>query len=366
MNMYVEPTGSPSANDYGLDVDGPEVSTIEEVVPSGSLTYLDPDETSVGFDGEACTPYSPPSPLDPGVSFRHSGWTHKREIARSCMVVGGCGQASIERFDGCGGRAWVLKSKQTPGLYRIASDRCHCRWCEPCAYEYRRKVCGNLQTWLLDTFHLKSDAEITTRLRFITLTLKSTDKTLNEQLDRFVGCFRNLRAKTFWKANVEGGIYFFEITHNQRTGLWHPHCHIICSGKYVAQKKLADLLKEVTGDSFIVDVRKVPTARWAVSYVAKYAGKGIPADVRSNPDLLLQAVFAFKGRRLFSTFGNWKSLKLSENDPAGDEWETVCSLTSLIRKAAGGDPEAVALLHYLTGRGQYDKSNHQSEHDQGS
>jgi hypothetical protein len=358
----------PDAEAMTLDADCPEApatATADTDAPGGAWerftkprpTSVHPDETSVGSNGVPTSDTPVDSAPDPGIAFRHSCWRDTRTNTRSALVAAHVAEASIERFDLCGGNAWVLQNKAQPDMFRIASNRCHCRWCEPCASEYRRKVCGNLKTWLMDTYKLNNDRELTPKLRFITLTLKSTDMSLDEVLDRLQGCFKNLRADKWWKSCCEGGISFVELTHNTRTGRWHPHLHIIAGGRYMAQKKLSDVWKTVTGDSFIVDIKQIANAAWAASYVAKYAGKSIPAAIRSNVTLLSECVIAFAGRRLFNCFGSWRGLKLSSHEELCDEWETVCSLKTLILLARTGDEKATNLLNFLRGKGGYDANN---------
>jgi len=58
-------------------------------------------------------------------------------------------------------------------------------------------------------------------------------------------------------AKVAGGIASYEITNHDENG-WHPHVHMICLlTDWIDQKALSQEWEEITGDSFIVDIRRI-------------------------------------------------------------------------------------------------------------
>jgi hypothetical protein len=58
-------------------------------------------------------------------------------------------------------------------------------------------------------------------------------------------------------AKVAGGIASYEITNHEENG-WHPHVHMICLlTDWIDQKTLSQEWEEITGDSFIVDIRRI-------------------------------------------------------------------------------------------------------------
>ena len=58
-------------------------------------------------------------------------------------------------------------------------------------------------------------------------------------------------------AKVAGGIASYEITNHEDNG-WHPHVHMICLlNDWIDQKALSREWEEITGDSFIVDIRRI-------------------------------------------------------------------------------------------------------------
>lgn len=148
---------------------------------------------------------------------------------------------------------------------------------------------------------------------------------------------------------MRGGVFFLELTRNPTTGLFHPHLHVIFEGAYLPVDLCRKHWLSVTDDSFIVDVRDIKTAKHAAAYVAKYASKSIDRSIWNDAKALIETMNALRGTRTFSTFGNWKSAKLShvEHDPT--DWESLGSLHLVRARAAHGDQESITILNALKG-----------------
>ena len=78
------------------------------------------------------------------------------------------------------------------------------------------------------------------------------------------------------------------------------HCHAIVYGPYISQRELANRWFSITGDSYVVDIRKVNNPKAATSYVLKYITK--PPAVRT-PTVLADYVETIKGTRRLRTGG---------------------------------------------------------------
>jgi hypothetical protein len=104
---------------------------------------------------------------------------------------------------------------------------------------------------------------------------------------------------------MTGGVYFLELTFNERTALWHPHLHVIFEGAYLPHPVAKSTWLDVTADSFVVDVRALNGASGAAGYVTKYATKAVGASIWTNAGRLDEAMGALAGRRCFQTFGDW-------------------------------------------------------------
>lgn len=290
--------------------------------PTG-FTSLDPHETSVDL------------PQSPVLDFRHSGWSRLRSAVWNALRETTTSTTRLSRFANCGTRAWVCHAEHDPTRLKLLADYCRDRFCRPCATARAQRLTGVLVPFLAK----KS-------LRFVTLTLRSSDEPLAAQVKRLLACFRRLRQRQLWKANVSGGLAVLELTHSEDRKQWHPHLHVLTEGSFIQQRTLASSWLSVTGDSHIVDIRKVTDTVTAARYLTKYIAKGVPGSVLYNPSLAVEAVNALTGQRTFLCFGTWHGLKLTQ--PAPDEvWIPIDSLDSLIKAARRGNVIARDLLNRL-------------------
>jgi hypothetical protein len=76
-------------------------------------------------------------------------------------------------------------------------------------------------------------------------------RALSRRGSRLVG-----RGRPTEYAKALGGVWSIEVKRGDRSGQWHPHCHQqwLCR-ESPDQSRLSDEWREITGDSFIVDVR---------------------------------------------------------------------------------------------------------------
>jgi hypothetical protein len=317
--------------------------------PEQRSSHLDPEETSSGLVRNPLVPAVDDERYELVARFRHSFWQDRRPHVRAALAAcfGEC--EALERFDLCGANCWVMRATDGSGRLRLAADRCHCRWCEACATERRRLIARNLLTKLQERYHLPNLRAPAANLRFLTLTLRHTDQPLREQMDRLFASWGKLRNRKEIKPRLTGGIAFFEIKVSSRDNRWHPHLHILCEGDYLAHDVLRRLWLEITGDSSIVDIRRIRTVIEAGSYVAKYAAKGVDHSVWRSPDRLHEAMLAFRGRRTFNTFGTFTRLGLSKPPEDDVGWEPVAPLHRLLSDAARGVAEAIQILRSLKG-----------------
>lgn len=276
------------------------------------------------------------------VNFRHSGWRPTRTRVFRAMQATDTPSARLERYSECGTNAWVMRSLDDNKLYKIASSKCHDRFCVACGNERSRVIAHNVQS--------RITAKV---LRFVTLTLRSGSEPLADTCSRLTRCFSRLRSRQLWKSTVTGGVGFLEIKRSARLDRWHAHLHLIVEGKYIPKASLKKAWHEVTGDSFVVDIRFVHDKELAAKYVTKYASKPMDPSIIRDADLLREAIEALRSRRLCLTFGTWRGVSLTET-PDDGEWITVCSLTSLLAQIHNGDTDALQFLRRIaaTGRGE--------------
>jgi len=154
---------------------------------------------------------------------------------------------------------------------------------------------------------------------------------------------------------MDGGIYFVELTINETSTLWHPHLHVLFAGDFMPHRTACDEWLSCTGDSYIIHLAGIRDSDHAAGYVAKYASKAVPSCVWQSPIHFHEAILAFAGRRLFSTFGTFKNLDLSKC-PADDiGWDCVAPLFSIILLSRRGVRYARQIMDYLT-HGESDES----------
>jgi hypothetical protein len=120
---------------------------------------------------------------------------------------------------------------------------------------------------------------------------------VQEEVDRIIASFRKLRKRTVW--NGEKGIASIEIVKKSEES-WYVHLHILVDSKWMDQKELSDAWKEITGNSFIVYIKRVGgDQRSALREVLKYQTK--IWELNEEDKEFVEKTF--KHRRFVYTFG---------------------------------------------------------------
>jgi len=212
---------------------------------------------------------------------------------------------------------------------------CHDRFCLPCAQARSRTVAANLHAALQNG-----------NFRLLTLTLHSTTEPLADLIKKLYVSFRKLRRLPWWTDRVTGGAAFLEVKWNDDKQRWHPHLHCILDGRYLSPGELVAHWWNITGDSYIVDIRAIRDKDEATRYVSKYASKPMRNSFINRPDRLDEAIVALHGRRLILTFGTWSKLRLTEATHT-TTWYPIAPLTEIITAAANGSIKATQILDAL-------------------
>jgi len=245
---------------------------------------------------------------------------HDRRILEVYRYIAERGGHNLaKQYERCRTDAWIVQNEDTREL-RIASRKCNQRWCPMCQKTKRWIITNSVSEWVQTKKYVK----------FVTVTLKSSFDSLEDQVKRLYDSFKILRRKKLWKESVRGGVWFFQLTMNQTTKQWHPHIHILVDSDYISKKKLALLWKEITHDSYIIDVRKVEDAEKAAEYVARYAT--IPGEIlKCSVAHGAAMVIGLKGLRMCGAFGSAKGLALRPRASADNvKWRKVFSYSTLI------------------------------------
>ena len=260
--------------------------------------------------------------------FRHSGWAVRRSQIWTALNRLHAPDARLSKFANCGSGLWLEVNRSTNDL-RCRSNKCHDRWCMRCQGE-RAALITDAVARLVST----------NGARFLTLTLRHSPTPLTDQIDRLYASFLRLRHRAAWKEHVTGGAAFFEAKVGEKDGLWHVHLHCLITGSFWDQRDISRAWHSVTGDSSIVDVRKVDDVEGRARYVTKYVTKPADSSVFAVPDRLDEMITALRGRRLCTTFGTWRGTRLEELDAPSEGWTPLQSVEHLRTLAGEGDPDA--------------------------
>jgi plasmid rolling circle replication initiator protein Rep len=158
------------------------------------------------------------------------------------------------------------------------------------------------------------------RLRafLVTLTVKDRED-LKERFDHLVKSQRELwmqkhRGRGSPLDGVAGAVWSYEIKRGSGSGKWHPHLHMIALAEDLPTENykagtlgaLSQAWHNITGDSFMVDVRPVDQEDPATGFVEvfKYAVK---FSEQSHADTL-HAFLTLKGKRLIASAGAFRGV----------------------------------------------------------
>lgn len=274
-------------------------------------------------------------------SFRHSHWAILRQKTFDAMARLQLPPHRLERFAHCGAEARVEQNQKT-GECRIHGSYCHDRFCRPCAAARGRKAAAAIRQAI--------DVHV---VRFITLTLRHSSLPLSDQIQRLRRCFATLRHSRLWKDAVVGGVSVIEVKVGE-DGRWHPHLHNVVQGQWIDRDELSKAWLAITGDSHVVDVRKVDAGnaeKDLTSYLCKYVAKPAGVDVMTDSDKFEEYILAMKGVRVLNFLGTWRKFEkaldaIEETDK--EDWKPVGSLERIILQARDGDPWSLRVLQNLT------------------
>jgi hypothetical protein len=177
---------------------------------------------------------------------------------------------------------------------------------------------------------LKDDKSL--MVAFLTLTLRSDKKRgLRGGIRKVKTDFRKLRKRDVWE-KVVGGFGRIENTRSNKFG-WHPHLHsCILIKDFVPQKDLSANWQQITGDSKIVDIRRVSDIAAGLVETIKYPFK--PTDLRKLGREQIQEMLEMKGERLGVSFGVLFGLEpeadIEEQMNAGDEYAEFVDETKVL------------------------------------
>jgi hypothetical protein len=203
-----------------------------------------------------------------------------------------------------------LFKHRTCGSHTIKSYptfRCKKLYCPDCAAERAARLSNQTETKIREVMKTNSG-----RLCFLTLTIKNTP-TLEAGLAKMKKCFAQFKRKKAFKEHIKGYFGGFENPYKTRQKGFNVHLHLlVLRGKFWNQSDISDAWREVTGDSFVVDIREADVYK-GVRELCKYVVK--PADLLTMPDEQFREVVEMKkGTRMFISGGCFYNVKLDDDD----------------------------------------------------
>ncbi len=164
--------------------------------------------------------------------------------------------------------------------------RCGFRSCETCRrLDYRRLLRGYLEA--VRNFR---------NPKLVTLTVRNMETLDRERVAKSLASFRALMRQKYYRERIRGGLRVMELVNKGRG--WNLHFHVLVDALYLDQARLSRDWFELTGDSFIVDVRRAGSSREGLRYILKYLAK---APKLSGLESTYNRVM--KGARFVQPFG---------------------------------------------------------------
>ena len=118
---------------------------------------------------------------------------------------------------------------------------------------------------------------------------------------------RKQRGRGSWLDDVAGAVWSYEVKRGSGSGLWHPHLHMVALAESMPdQGQLSREWNDITGDSFVVDVRPIDPEDLASGFVEvfKYAVK-----FSDQPEAdTVHAYATLKGKRLLASAGCFRGV----------------------------------------------------------
>lgn len=264
--------------------------------------------------------------------YRH---TETRSKVLEAMFRLRCPRMAM-RYAQCCGSGSVLEQRAPDGTssYTVSLNRCRSRFCPHCA----RLRASRLSARLGPVINAMRSPKM------LTLTLRQSEgEFLHDTIERLHRSWRKLLRSPKFREHVAGGIAIMECKRG-REG-WNCHYHVVAEAKYYPVRELSALWERCTGDSPIVDVRRISRDDLA-RYLAKYVAKPL-ANVPD--DDIAELIFCLHGRRMLNKFGYLAKFPgLSDDsldtDPEQKDSVFVCSWFSLLRRAQQKEAKALYIL----------------------
>jgi len=248
------------------------------------------------------------------------GYNAALELYSSIDEVEGSHRA--EKLKECRTYAWFAVHKESRQI-RVVSNACKLRWCPVCAEARYMHIRSLVREWLLSVRNPK----------FLTLTMRHTNTPLSSQINALYKHFRNFRLQKLISKKIRGGVWFFQLKRGKKSGEWHPHLHCVIDADYIDKVKLSLDWQNTTGNSFIVDIRRVKDPGKVADYVSRYCSR--PAKLTEfSEDDRTEVFTVCHGRRLAGTWGTGRRIQFNVR-PVNEvaEWIRLGSWSDVVTES---------------------------------
>jgi hypothetical protein len=229
-------------------------------------------------------------------------------------------QATAKRVKTCGDYL-VFRHYYTVDQVRLHGAMLCCKHllCPLCAIRRGSKA---LKSYL-DRWEVIRAEKTALRPFLVTLTVKDGP----DLAERFKHLFKSQHE--LWKRKhrgrgssldgVTGAVWSYEVKRGNGSGVWHPHLHMIALAEHQPdQEALSREWHNITGDSFIVDVRPISQDDPVSGFmeVFKYAVKFSDQP----PEDTVHAWATLRGKRLLGSSGDFRGVVVPDDlldDPEG-------------------------------------------------
>ena len=207
------------------------------------------------------------------------------------------------RLKNCRSKHRILMCKSCGQRY-ITPSRCEIRICDYCSKKYAMRFRSKLMDFIKN-ISIKNGKTF----MFLTLTMRTSP---NQKLSAIVlrKLFKDARKlinKLYPKKNDCGAFAVLELgKHN------NPHIHALVFGHYIPQADISKLWHKITGDSKIVDIRRVKNGKHSANYLTKYIFKPIHSDRTKE---LAKYLDLITGVRRIHTYGIFYGTFTLKKDP---------------------------------------------------
>lgn len=318
----------------------------EHITIDGTV-YLD----TVDYDPESLLVQAPETTQPKTVDWTYrgrfmAGKEKEYEATLEAYATSNCDKKGnhVKALKECRTYASIRRDFAT-GDVKVFGDSCRDRWCPMCT--------GQKAAYAKDQVKLYIDGLKSAKI--LTLTLRHNVNDLKSQIDFLQERFRSLRARSYWRKNVFGGIWFLQVKRGSGDGLWHPHLHILLDANRMEQGTLSDLWNQVTFGSPVLWIEYMRDHEKAIEYVARYTAR--PAMLKDQaPADRGEIISALFGKRLCGTFGNAKVVTLTppKIEATGD-WDYVGHYDDIVERSRFCPLSKAILLAYNTGQALSDK-----------